>query len=240
MSEKQLDIHELIQLSHISEVRDIIALKVEELKTSKARKLIEDYRLKKNTHKQLLFENVVEQEKITNNDHKRKQNIPPYEEEPRLYWFVLTQYKPWMWQVTEMEPEPRSYEQRLRLLPSDIIEHMAEAEINPVKINQPKPLYSNDSRCFYDVKYVRFSSNNLFGVVRENLKLKNEMYAKIKVPPDKKMEAALDILFYCISKYPVLARMFIDGMFEVALPYLAAEERLKEVTALMEKSDKDQ
>ena len=134
MLEKQLDIHEFIQLSHIREVRDIFALKVEELKNSKARKLIEDYRLKKNTHRQLLFENVVQQEKTKNNE-KEKQNIPAYEEEPSLYWFVLTRYKPWMWQVTEMEPEPPSYELRLRILPSDIIEQMAEAEVNPVKVN---------------------------------------------------------------------------------------------------------
>ena len=66
------------------------------------------------------------------------------------------------------------------------------------------------------------------------------MYANIKVPPDKKMETALNILFHCISEYPVVARMFIDGMFEVALPYLIAEERLKEVTEWMEEADKDQ
>lgn len=229
MPEKQLDIHEFIQLSHISEVRDIFALKVEELKTGKARKLIEDYRLKKNTYRQLLFENVVQQEKTTNNGHKGKENIPFHEREPSLYWFVLTRYKPWMWQVTEMEPEPPSYELRLKILPNDIIERMAEVKVNPVKVNLPQPMYSNDSKSFYDLKYVRFSSNNLFGVVRENLHMKNEMYAKIKVPPDEKMKIALKILFYCITEYPPVARMFIDGMFDVALPYLAAEKRLKEV-----------
>jgi hypothetical protein len=117
---------------------------------------------------------------------------------------------------------------------------MAEAEVNPVKVNEPKPIYSNDSKCFYDLKYVRFSTNNLFGVVRENLQLKNEMYADIEVPPDKKMDTALKIHSHCISKHPALARMFIDGMFEVALPYLIAEERLKEVLERIEKADKDQ
>jgi hypothetical protein len=131
-----------------------------------------------------------------------------------------------MWQVTEIEPEPPSYERRLKILPSDIIEQMAEAEVNPEKVNQPKPVLSKDSNYFYDLKYVRYSSNTLLGVVRENRQRKNEIYRGVNIPLDKKMEAIVDILSICLSRYPVLAPQFIDKIFNTALIYLAAEEIL--------------
>ncbi len=241
MSEKQLDIHQLIQLSHIGEVRDIFALKVEELKASKAGKLIEDYRLKKNTHRQLLFESVVQQEKAAKNGHKDKEYKPSYEKEPSLYWFELTRYKPWMWQVTEIEPEPPPHERRLRILPYDIIERMAEAEVNPVKVNQPKPVLSLDSNCFYDLKYVRYSSNTLFGVVRENRQMIDEIYGEINIPPEKKMEIILHLLPMCMSEYPLMTRKFIDDMFDMARPCLAAVKGvIRYMKERIEKKNKDQ
>lgn len=65
--EKQLDIDEVIQLSHIDAIRDIPAFKREEIKAGDVGKLIEDHREKKNNR---LF--------------------TTHGEEPGLYRFVLT------------------------------------------------------------------------------------------------------------------------------------------------------
>lgn len=234
--EKQLDIDEVIQLSHIREVRDFFALKIEELKAGNTRELIDDYLNKKSNYHRVLFKEVVGKEDRKKGD--TVEEILAYEEEPSLYWFVLTRYKDWTWQVTEMEPTPLSYEIRLHILPIDIMALMAdESEVNPDQIHTPDPVYSKKSRSFYNIKYVRFSSNTIFGVVRENLQLKNEKYANINVSPEEKMDAALDILFRAISEHPPVARMFIDGMFEYALPYLVAEEKLAEINKTMERLD---
>jgi hypothetical protein len=167
--EKQLDIDEVIQLSHIDAIRDILAFKLEEIKAGDVGKLIDDYREKKEHYRRMLYEEAMGEEAANNVNKKDSRLFTAHGEEPDLYWFVLTRYREWKWQITESVPELRSHEGRSRVLPDDIIRRMEEdSKKDPVTLYSPDPVYSSDSSSFYDLRYVRFSSNTIFGTVRKN------------------------------------------------------------------------
>ncbi|MCP5107445.1 MAG: hypothetical protein GY950_28920, partial [bacterium] len=170
--------------------------------------------------------------------YPERKDLPPYEEDPTFYWFVLTKYHDWSWHITEMTPEPKPGERSLHILPEDIADRMIDTAVDPEKIITLNALHSEASKCFYEIQYVRYSPNNIFGTIQENLQLKNEKYAQIDVTPEEKMDAALQILSYCNTHYPDVARMFIDGMFELALPYIEAEENLKKAEEMVTENQK--
>jgi hypothetical protein len=60
-----------------------------------------------------------------------------------------------------------------------------------------------------------------------NVLRKEELYEEIGFSPKERKETAIQIFHYCVDNYPLLERMFIDGMFDFALPYLEAEENLQ-------------
>jgi len=117
--------------------------------------------------------------------------------EEMFFWFVMTRYRYWEWHTTEMEPDlPRSMH-RLEILPNDIVDCMADSQVDPGKINHLEAEYSSQSNRFYDLHFVRFSSNTLFGTVRENIKRKQEVYAQMGLSPGEQTEAAFKTLDYC-------------------------------------------
>lgn len=221
MSEKELDIYELIELSHVPEVKDILALKLNEMKASQTRQFIENYREKKAFHRRTLFDDIVRQDK-----------------ESSLHWFVMTRFRYFTWHITEIVPEPPSYMPMKNFLPHDIIEEILDSPVDPDKVHSPETVYSANARSFFDLRYVRYSTNNLFGTIRENIARKDEMYRKVNIPTENKRETALNVLFECIDNHPGVAKMFIDGMLDIVIPYLAAEARLKEINEAMAKTGK--
>ena len=80
----------------------------------------------------------------------------------------------------------------------------------------------------YDLRYVRFSSNTIFGTVTENSQRKQEFYKKIGVSRQERKEKALELLHYGMENYPHFERVVTDLMFGFAVLYMKAKDDLLE------------
>jgi len=229
MSNKELDIYEFIQLCHIDEIKKIFRLTMEQVKTSKAREYIESYRTRKNNCRRELFEDVLKKEKKKNKGKKKNKKEMFLVEEPPLYWFVLTRFKHWVWHLTEIEPEPPDYIQALGILPNDLIMRMTNLDyaVNPDKVESLDAEYSQELGNFYDIRFIRYSSNTLFGTVRQNIRRKEEEYAKYDISPEQKDETAFKIFDYVMTEFPELKRKFVDMMFDSGVRVVDAQEKVK-------------
>jgi len=215
MLEKEVDIHEFIECINVPEIKNIFFLKMEEVKAGPALEYIEHYRARKNECRRDLFDNA-------NNTEKR-------EDEPGLQWFVLTLFRYSGWQITEMAPEPPYYISTATTIPIDIIEQISDSAVDPHKVITMEEVYSAKAVNFYDLQFVRFSSNNLFGTIRENIRRKDEMYAKMSIPAKNRMELALAVFHIILKEFPPIAKMFIDGMLDLGLELIAAEMKVRQL-----------
>ncbi len=213
MLEKEVDIHEFIECIHVPEIKNIFVLKIDEVKAGPAREYIEHYQARKSDCRRALFENGE-------NEEKR-------EGEPGLQWFVLTRFRYSGWQITEMAPEPLYYISTSDTIPYDIIEQISDSAVDPDKVITMEAVYSAKAVSFYDLQFVRFSSNNLFGTIRENIRRKDEMYAKMNIPTKNKMELALAVFHIILKEFPPIAKIFIDGMLNLGLDLIAAEMKVR-------------
>lgn len=232
---KELDIHELIQLAHVPEIRDILALKMEEIKSGETRDYLENYRRTRDMYRQQLYKDVVRREKEKNNRHngdsrkktgKHTGDMERLDVEEALFWFVLTRYRDWEWHSTELESELPFPVPRSQILPDDIIESMADSEVDTDKINTLEGVYSSDKHRFFDIRFVRFSSNTIFGTVAENFRRKQEYYEDIGVSRELRKEQALEILLYGMDHYPHFERLVTDMVLDFVVPYMKAEDNL--------------
>jgi hypothetical protein len=232
---KELDIHELIQLAHVPEIRDILALKMEEIKSGETRDYLENYRRTRDMYRQQLYKDVVRRDKEKNHrdygDSRKKTgkhtgDMEHLDVEEALFWFVLTRYRDWEWHSTELESELPFPVPRSQILPDDIIESMADSEVDTGKINTLEGVYSSDKHGFFDIRFVRFSSNTIFGTVAENFRRKQEYYEDIGVSRELRKEQALGILLYGIDHYPHFERLVTDMVLDLFVPYMKAEDNL--------------
>jgi hypothetical protein len=232
---KELDIHELIQLAHVPEIRDILALKMEEIKSGETRDYLENYRRTRDMYRQQLYKDVVRRDKEKNHrdnrDSRKKTgkhtgDMEHLDVEEALFWFVLTRYRDWEWHATELESELPFPVPRSQILPDDVIERMADSEVDTGKINTLEGVYSMHKKCFYDLRFVRFSSNTIFGTVAENFRRKQEFYEEIGVSREVRKEQALEILLYGMDHYPHFERLVTDMVLDFVVPYMKAEDNL--------------
>jgi len=234
---KELDIHELIQLAHVPEIKDILVLKMEEIKSGEARDYLENYRRTRDMYRQMLYKDVLlrEQEKNHRDNGDNRKKTGKHTEDPErldvekaLFWFVLTRYRDWEWHSTELESELPFPVPRTQILPDDIIERLADSEVDTGKINTLEGVYSSAKHCFYDLRFVRFSSNTIFGTVAENFRRKQEYYEDIGVSREIRKEKALEILLYGMDHYPHFERLVTDALLDFVIPYMKAEDNLRE------------
>lgn len=233
MSNKELDIYEFIQLCHIDEIKEIFTLTMEQVKASKAGEYIENYRTKKSNYRRELFDDVLKKEKKKNKGKKKNDKEMFLGEEPPLYWFVLTRFRDWVWHITEIEPEPPDYAHALGILPNDLIMRMTNLDfaVNPEKVEGLDAVFSSEFDNFYDIRFVRYSSNTVFGTVRQDPARKEEVFAKLDISPEKRDEMAFKIFDYAMAEFPALKRKLVDILLDSGLLLMDAQEKVKAAEA---------
>jgi len=86
---------------------------------------------------------------------------------------------------------------------------------------------------------LNWTLNTLFGTVRQNLRRKEEEYAKIDITPEQKDDAAFKIFDYCMTEFPALKRKFVDMMFDSGVRVVNAQEKVKAAEKVLELCEDD-
>ena len=132
---------------------------------------------------------------------------------PRPYWFMLSKLKPDDWGLTNLYPPYLPVDTHKEVLPPSLFNKITDTPVDRHRVIRdtlvtPKPLEKK-----VDVLWVRYSSNCVMGVVRENidewiylLRKKKEF---LEANPNKKKAAYYHLLFHHMRKHPEVAKSFI-------------------------------
>lgn len=199
-----VDINELIDLLHVPVVEKRLYLKIEELKSSEYENKIRLYKQKVENYKNILFEN------------KKQQDTLAIEKGGQPYWFELTKFKEYKWQVTRLEPEPPPYLDILEIIPPDIIKLIDLSLTDPDKIESRRNILSTTFHITYDLEFVRCSANHAIGTICTTCDASQspgiKLYEKAYIESDR-IDFALKSFFSYMQKIPTIRTYFLNEFF---------------------------
>jgi hypothetical protein len=149
-TEKEVNIFKIIDYAHIPEVRDFLSAQLNRQRQKSLKKRVDAYNQEVSDYFQRLF--------LSKQDS------------PGLYWFELTQYKPFDWRITHMAPHNEPQRQPHEILPRDAIGYLGEnMVIDPKKVVHFKKYYSVAMQKRVDIQAVRYSANFILGTVKDHV-----------------------------------------------------------------------
>ncbi|MCP4157188.1 MAG: hypothetical protein GY757_56275 [bacterium] len=177
---KEIDMNELLELVHVPEVKETLFFEFAKLREGILKERIENYYKKRDEYfKELLGEPMTIQEAST------ARHFGPV---PR--WFELSRTSEGHWSTNKIIPSPTSMHQYYEILPLDIVDMITEeAPVDIDTVVTRTALYSQHRYRQYDLKFVRASSNHLYGTVQENWDLdKMRTFEELVSPGEAKQE----------------------------------------------------
>jgi hypothetical protein len=121
-----------------------------------------------------------------------------------LFWFELQQYEPYKWRMMNIEPAGLGYNYQYTILPTDIIDWMADTLVNPkhpVSVIKRSELLDKEVK----LKFVRYSNTHIFGTVQEcrpgESGLKKTETAETEPPKKARWEDDLENAFVAFHDY---------------------------------------
>lgn len=233
---KDVDLNQLVLLSQVREFKQRLGVKLEEFKYGLTRDEVAAYEEKKFNYlvKLFLYMGIefTDTKKIKKFEKhaKMKRNpktgnikhIPTLKDflwffdtdgNPRPYWFMLSKLKPNDWGLTNLYPPYPPVDTHKEILPPSLFKKITDTPVDRHRVIKdtlvtPKPLEKK-----VDVLWVRYSSNCVMGVVRENIDewiyLLSEKKEFLEANPGKKKAAYYHLLFHHMRKHPEVAKSFI-------------------------------
>lgn len=204
-----IDITELIEILAIPEIEDLIWNRLESLKTDEPAKLIRRYREKKRALKQEIFEN------------KRKEAAESGKElQDDLRWFemVLFNAESHLWKITEIEPLPLRFYDKMEVIPSEVINAVEESPVDPGMVRSLTNLRSDLAGMSFDVTFVRCSRNNAFGTIRENPGSREKRHQAQDYSFNENLDMAYEVFFTYMKRYPDIRDYFFNEFFNIIKP----------------------
>ena len=207
---KNVDLFEVIDLSHIPEVNRVLAEKLEDIGRGELGKCLEEYKLKRDNYYKEMFEKVGRQD----------QGLP-------LYWFELTLYEGLNWRITSMESFNPQYAHPYGVLPWDVIQEIAGSVVDPDRIITREAIHSDSLNKNVTVRWVRYSSEFIFGTVIE-VTSPGTQAGDGAVTDHTRLEEDMMVynLFYDnMRKYPDQTRDYLYEFFSKKLPALLVNQK---------------
>jgi hypothetical protein len=196
--------YELIDLYHIPTVRNEIIFMYQDLEEelSEEEKEFKEHR---DRYYQQLYEDVRPSPALPHES---------YAVQEVLRWFTLQKFESMDWKLTAIHPDYRPPDYRCRSftdIPADVIEKIILTETDPEKVVEMKGVRSNRDNRTMDLRFVHYSSTNIFGAVKETFR-----YDEI-TRWDMDMGSAFETFFRYRVEQPTLVNAFIAG-FAANLP----------------------
>jgi hypothetical protein len=132
---------------------------------------------------------------------------------PQTYWFELSKFMPDDWGVTRVYPPHPPVDTHKEVLPPSLFDRITDTPVDRRKVIKDTLVTPDLLEKKVDVLWVRYSSNCVMGVVRENidewLELLTEKKDFLAANPGKKKAAYYHLLFHHLRKHPEVAKSFI-------------------------------
>lgn len=218
--EKEINLRDVIDTLKVPEINKLVFLRIGKISSDiRWQRQIESYRRRVGEYFRELYESVYRRREQAGKDRY-----------PVLYWFELSRFAESDWELTRMRPIPPPYEPYKELMSGQIIEKITSGfPVNPDKVVTLKTEPSGWLNRRVDLQFVRFSTNHLFGTVKENL---DDWEGKFPGEPgmwETDIEMAHRVFFYYLHKFPSLAKEFIQFFIREMLPKLVKMEANKKV-----------
>ncbi|MCP5105897.1 MAG: hypothetical protein GY950_21095, partial [bacterium] len=153
------NLYEMIDLVHVPGVNRILAEHMEIWEKQVLKAGTGSYDQCRQIYFQRLFVNHQSQMA------EKEKKLPAHS---RTFWFELQQYEPWKWRMMDIQPHNLGYNHQYKILPTDIIEWMADFLVNPDHVEERNNVHSALLDKNVDLKFVRYSSTHIFGTVKES------------------------------------------------------------------------
>ncbi|MCP4156826.1 MAG: hypothetical protein GY757_54440 [bacterium] len=223
---KELDVVKVLRLMHVPEVKEQIYYQIKMIEEGETRECIEEYYERKDTYYKALMPEPRE----------KKGGYRPLEEfiaersVPETYWFELSRFEEGVWVVTGKGPEGAN---KQTILPADIVDMISgEVPVDPDKVETRTGLFSQQVTTHFDLKFIRASSNHIYGTVQENRKAGRKLESILIEPQTLQQAKAEDGFFYYVSELKrshFMRHIFMDAFtkyIEPLLEYLSIRPNL--------------
>ncbi|MCP4155834.1 MAG: hypothetical protein GY757_49370, partial [bacterium] len=163
---KEIDIDKFLNLCHVPEAKETLLLQIEKIRVGPINERIDAYYQRKQEYKAALLGEVLPP--VVAHMKTTTQAIP--------YWFEISRLLEGKWDIFTIEPKPISRSRRNELLPPDVVEVIAAESLVDIEtvVTKKRVVSLATSRCF-DLKFVRASSNHIYGIVVENRESSDKM-----------------------------------------------------------------
>jgi hypothetical protein len=216
-----VDLYRLIALSKAPEYSRLLWLKLEELQNGLLKGDIEAFEEKKRYYYDKLL-GCIGMESCINNGR------------PQPYWFILTKFAPNDWGMTKIDPWPPPYEHFKEVLPPALFDKITRVPVDPDTVIGASMVTPDLLRKKLDVLWVRYASNCVMGVVRENIdewkRLMKEGKDVLESDPVLKGAAYYNLLFNLMRRDEEVAKSFINAFMTEMRPQLKAKGNLQKAS----------
>ncbi len=215
---KDVDLNHLVLLSQVREYKERLVVKLEEFKYGLTRDEVAAYEEKKFNYLVKLFLHMG----IEFTDTRKIKHIMKFKDflwffdtdgNPRPYWFVLSKLKPGTWSLTSIYPPYPPVDTHKEVLPPSLFEKIIDTPVDRHRVIKDTLVTPDPLDKKIDVLWVRYSSNCVMGVARENIDewiyLLREKKEFLEANPNKKKAAYYHLLFHHMRKHPEVAKTFI-------------------------------
>jgi len=213
--EKGVDLNRLTAISRLPGARDLLMLKLGTLMAG-AVVDVREYEAKKEHYKKAMLRRI-------------KTYGSGGSDSPEPYWFVLPRFvpgssAPGSWAMTSLRPHPPAFEPAHEILPETLFQRLIDTPVDPDRVMGDTLVAEKHFYKTIDVLWVRYSSNCIMGVVRENIGYWQEVLAgKIEGIGDNSRAtffAYYFLLFHHMRSHPEVAESFIAAFMTRLLPKL--------------------
>ncbi|MCP5107959.1 MAG: hypothetical protein GY950_31510 [bacterium] len=201
----------LIMKSRLPEFNKLMMLKLEELKGGLLKDEIAAYMAKKEYYHKIL----PLQECMNGSDNGGCS---------RPYWFVLSKFFPDDWGMTKIDPWPPAFQPHKEILPESLFPDITGTAVDPGKVLGLSMTVPELLNRRLNVLWVRYSTNCVMGVVREEV----EEWRQVLAGGPKSLDstditstaAHYHLLFHQMGREPELAKSFITRFMSEVQPQL--------------------
>ncbi|MCP4157051.1 MAG: hypothetical protein GY757_55575 [bacterium] len=211
---KEIDLDEFMTLFHVPEVKEILFYELEKLREGYVKKRIDAYYKKKDDH---FKEMMGEPMSYAVAGVARMFNPTPF-------WFEISRSSENRWTIISMTPTPPDVKTVCEILPRDIIDEIVvESPVDVDKVEEITGMFSPTLYKHYDIKFVKASSNHIYGTVTENNKIKKKikdvMVDEAQLE-SKRTEKTFFRYLNKIYKRSIFKHLFIDAFCKHVYPII--------------------
>jgi hypothetical protein len=208
-----IDLYQLIDMVHVPAVnREIAETVTKWLEKGIAEAEIKEYYRRKSEYYDKLY--IGPRQRLL---EEQKDGLTV---EPSFFWFELQRYDEFVWRILYMVPFEEAYNHQYEILPTNIIEKIAEFLVDPEKVITMKGVRSTLLDKVVDVEFVRFSENQVFGTVFGTV----NGQGPVETRWDGDLDTAFQAFFDYRNKFPEKVLDFTAEFTENLMPALLEEE----------------